>query len=109
MALISEESIDSSALRFSKLISTDYRSWTVNMRLYLESTDLLEFADGSVVSTAADAGEDVRRKFANRATKAWMYICLAVEPEQKIHIRDTTTSNAAWDALRNQFARVSVR
>jgi len=109
MALSSEESMGSSALRFSKLNSSNYRSWAFNMRLYLESMDLFEFADGSAVPPAADATEAARRTFANRAKKAWTYICLAVEPEQKIHIRDTTTSNAAWDALRNQFARVSVR
>ena len=108
MALSSEESMGSSALRFSKLNSSNYRSWAFNMRLYLESMDLFEFADGSAVPPAADATEAVRRTFANRAKKAWTYICLAVEPEQQIHIRDTTTANAAWNTLKSQFVRISI-
>ena len=33
-----------------------------------------------------------------------MYICLAVEPEQQIDVRDTKTTKEAWDALKSQFA-----
>ena len=35
-------------------------------------------------------------------------ICLAVEPEQQTHVRDTNMAMEAWDALKNQFARVSI-
>ncbi len=49
--------------------------------------DLFEFADGSAESPAEDASDEVRRKFNSRAKKAWTYICLAVEPEQQIHVR----------------------
>ena len=35
-------------------------------------------------------------------------ICLAIEPEQQIHARDTTTAKEAWDALKKQFARESI-
>ena len=80
----------------------------VNMRLYLDSMDLFEFANGSAVPPAADATEAVRRTFANRAKKAWTYICLAVEPEQQSHIRDTTTANAAWNTLKNQYVRILI-
>ena len=46
--------------------------------------------------------------FRSASRKAWTYICLAVEPEQQIHVRDTNTAKEAWNALKNQFARVSV-
>ena len=76
----------SSALKFAKLNGTNYRSWAFNIRLYLESMDLFEFADGSAVT---------RRKFNLCAKKAWTYICLAVGPEQQIHVRETATAKEA--------------
>ena len=36
------------------------------------------------------------------------YICLPIEPEQQIHVRDTTTAKEAWHALKGQFARESI-
>ena len=59
----------SSALKFAKLNGTNYRSWTFNIRLYLESMDLFEFADGSAESPAEDASDEIRMKFNSRAKK----------------------------------------
>ena len=78
------------------------------MRLYLESMDLFQFADGSAVSPGEGATDEVRRKFNLRAKKAWTYICLAIEPEQQVHVRETTTAKEAWDTLRGQFSRESL-
>ena len=50
----------------------------------------------------------MKQAFRSASKKAWSYICLAVEPEQQIHVRDTNTAKEAWDALKNQFARVSI-
>ena len=49
----------SSALKFAKLNGTNYRSWAFNIRLYLESMDLFEFADGSAESPGEDASDEV--------------------------------------------------
>ena len=70
--------------------------------------DLFEFADGSAESPGEDASDEVQRKFSSCATKAWTYICLAVEPEQQMHVRETATAKEAWDALQGQFARKSL-
>jgi hypothetical protein len=78
------------------------------MRLYLESMDLFGHADGSIENPDEEASEQVRQAFRSASKKAWTYICLAVEPEQQIHVRDTSTAKEAWDALKHQFARVSV-
>ena len=59
--------------------------------------DLFEFADGSAESPAEDASDDVQRKFNSRAKKAWTYICLAVEPEQQTHVRQTATAKLACE------------
>ena len=69
------------------------------MRLYLESFDLFGHADGSAEPPAETASEQVKKAFELATKKAWTYICLAVEPEQQIHVRDTHTTKEAWDCL----------
>ena len=94
--------------KIPKLNGASYRDWTFNMRLYLESLDLFGHPDGSIEVPAEDASAQVKQEFKFAAKKAWTYICLAVEPDQQIHIRNTTNAKNAWDALKSQFARVSV-
>ena len=108
--MASSEEVANSALKFGKLNGSNYRSWAFNMRLYLESMDLLEHAEGLAVapSGSGESGAASLRNFNSRAKKAWTYICLAVEPEQQIHVRDTKTAKEAWDALKSQFARESI-
>ena len=95
-------------LKITKLNGANYRNWTFNIRLYLESMDLFGHADGSVENPAEDASEQVREAFRSASKKAWTYICLAVEPEQQIHVRDTSTAKELMGCSKNQFARVSV-
>jgi hypothetical protein len=78
------------------------------MRLYLESFDLYEHADGTAEPPASTANAKTQRSFKSKAKKAWTYICLSIEPEQQIHVRETKNAKEAWDALRNQFARESL-
>ena len=94
--------------KIPKLNGANYRDWSFNMRLYLESLDLFGHVDDSVEVPGEDASEQVRQQFRNASKKAWTYICLAVEPDQQIHIRNTTTAKEAWDALKSQFARISI-
>ena len=95
-------------LKLTKLNGSNYRSWAFNTRLYLESFDLFGYADGSAEPPAETASEQVKKAFELAAKKAWTYICLAVEPEQQIHVRDTRTAKEAWDCLKSQFARESI-
>ena len=57
---------------------------------------------------AEGATEAVKKAYRSAAKKAWTQICLAVEPEHQIHVRDTRTAKEAWDALKSQFARESI-
>ena len=107
MASSSEDTMNN-ALKFGKLNGSNYRTWAFNMRLYLESMDLFEHVDGSAEAPVGDATDVAIRSFNSRKKKAWTYICLAVEPEQQIHVRDTITAKEAWDALKSQFARESI-
>eukprot|EP00112_Aurelia_sp_Birch-Aquarium-sp1_P017253 Seg3981.3 transcript_id=Seg3981.3/GoldUCD/mRNA.D3Y31 product="Retrovirus-related Pol polyprotein from transposon TNT 1-94" pseudo=true protein_id=Seg3981.3/GoldUCD/D3Y31 len=106
----SSDDMMNNALKFGKLNGSNYRTWAFNTRLYLESLDLFEHADGSAEapSSTGDGAAALLRTFNLRAKKAWTFICLAVEPEQQIHVRDTKTAKEAWDALKNQFARESI-
>ena len=101
-------SSDGNALKFAKLNGSNYRTWAFNVRLYLESLDLFEHVDGTAEPPGADASAELRRKFTSREKKAWTYVCLAIEPEQQIHVRETKTAKEAWDVLRSQFARESL-
>ena len=81
------------------------------MRLHLESLDLFEHADGSAVAPTGTKDGNLsalQRAFNSRAKIAWTYTCLSVEPEQQIHVRNTTTAKEAWNSFKNQFARESI-
>ena len=95
-------------LKFEKLNGSNYRSWSFNIRLYLESLDLFGHAEGTAELPGEDASAKVRENFNRNAKKAWSHICLAIEPEYQIHVRDTTTAKEAWDSLKSQFARESL-
>ena len=43
----SEDSLLTNALKFAKLNGSNYRTWSFNIRLYLESLDLFEHVDGT--------------------------------------------------------------
>ena len=67
--------------------------------MYLESMDLFEHAERLSVapSGSGESGAALLRTFNSRAKNAWTSICLAVEPEQQIQVRDTKTAKEAWD------------
>ena len=94
--------------KIPKLNGANYRDWTFNMRLYLESLDLFGHVDGSIGVPDEEASEQVKQEYKTASKKAWTYICLAVEPDQQIHVRNTTNAKEAWDALKSQFARTSI-
>ena len=108
MALASEDFSPSNALKFEKLNGGNYRTWSFNIRLYLESLDLFEHVDGTAEMPDEDPNSKAAKLFRQRAKKAWTYICLAVDSDQQIHVRDTQTAAEAWNALKAQFARTSI-
>ena len=73
--------------KIPKLNGANYRDWTFNMRLYLESLDLFGHVDGSIGVPDEEASEQVKQEYKTASKKAWTYICLAVEPDQ--HVRNS--------------------
>ena len=55
--MASPEEVANSALKFCKLNGSNYRSWAFIMRLYLESMDLFEHAEGLAVAPSG-SGEN---------------------------------------------------
>eukprot|EP00794_Sanderia_malayensis_P001502 gene1502-1660_t len=106
--MASEDSSSTNALKFAKLTGSNYRTWSFNIRLYLESLDLFEHVEGTAEVPDGDPTSKAVKTFHQRAKKAWTYICLAVEPDQQIHVRDTKTAEEAWNALKTQFSRSSI-
>ena len=102
------ENATENVLKMAKLNGSNYRSWAFNMRLYLESFDLFAHVDGSAEPPAEDASAQAKKAFETAAKKAWTYICLAIQPEQQIHVRETRNAKEAWDTLKSQFARESI-
>jgi hypothetical protein len=47
------------SLKIAKLNGSNYRTWSFNMRLYLESLDLFEYADGTAETPGSSATENV--------------------------------------------------
>ena len=74
------------------------------MKLYLENQDLFDHVEGTATAPESSAPEAQRHTFRRAAKKAWTSICLAVEPGEQIHIRETKTAKEAWDTLKDQFA-----
>ena len=73
------------------------------MRLYLESQDLFEHVDGTA-ETPEGKKMQKRCESLTVVQRKRTYICLAIEPGQPIHVRETKTANEAWHALKNQFS-----
>ena len=76
--------------KIPKLNGANYRDWTFNMRLYLESLELFGHVDGSIGVPDEEASEQVKQEYKTASKKAWTYICFAIEPDQQIHVRNVT-------------------
>ena len=82
-------------------------AWAFNTRLYLESLDLFDHVTGTATAPGEDASEEARRNFNLCAKKACTHICLAIEPERQLHVRETTTAKEAWD--RCHFGKIALQ
>jgi hypothetical protein len=120
------------------LNGANYGDWTFNMRLYLESLDLFGHADGSIeVEQVKQEFKIASKKAWGQLYKTFnypfcslmvvnfeigvsdwsicfyttgprTYVCLVIEPDHEIHVRNTTNAKEACDALKSLFATVSI-
>ncbi len=111
MASTSEDFSSTNTLKFEKLNESNYRTWSFNIKFYLQSLDLFERVDETGETPEGyPIGREVK-VFQQPAKKEWdvkgTYICLAIDSYKQIHARDTKTAQKAWNALKTRFTRTS--
>jgi len=82
----------------AKLSDSNYRIWKTEMKWYLRSKGLLEYALGTV-TVSADATEGEKKIFRVNDDKAIATIGLHIEPNQQIHIEECENAHEAWLCL----------
>jgi len=102
--------------KIEKLNSSNYQSWKFNIRLLLVEKGLEGYCEEPFESepTLESSGNDAavfqkaKRDFDSRKNKTWAVICLNVDPDQQIHVADTTTAQEAWENLSKVYDVKSV-
>jgi len=82
----------------AKLSDSNYRIWKTEMKWYLRSKGLLEYALGTI-TVSADATEGEKKIFRANDDKAIAAIGLHIEPNQQIHIEECENAYEAWSCL----------
>jgi len=78
----------------AKLSDSNYRIWKTEMKWYLRSKRLVEYALVTV-TVSADATEGEKKTFRVNDDKAIAAIGLHIEPNQQIHIEDCENAHEA--------------
>ena len=87
--------------------SDDYFNWKFDMEMVLIGRDLWDIVTGAEV-LGDDATEKVRNDFRRRDNKARSIICLSINSDLKIYIRNCKSSKEAWDSLQGHFEEKSM-
>ncbi|KAJ8489432.1 hypothetical protein ONZ45_g13597 [Pleurotus djamor] len=89
-----------SAIKITKLNNSNYREWEGEMKAFLMSKGLWRLVSGQEAKSA-ESDKDKLEKWELRAEKAYGDMFLAMEPDQRVHIREVQSSDpvAVWAAL----------
>ena len=82
--------------------SEDYFNWKFDMEMLLIGKDLWDIVQGAGV-LQDDASEKARNDFRKRDNKARSIICLSINSDLKIYVRNCNSSKEAWDSLQGHF------
>ena len=91
-----------SKMGLGKLNGDNYHSWKFNVKMLLIGKDLWEVVDGTEV-LGEDAGDAEKKLFKKRDNQALSIVCLSVQPNLQIYVRNCKSSKEAWDSLSNHF------
>ena len=86
--------------KIPKLNGANYRDWTFNMRLHLETLDLFGHFDDSIEVPVEEASAQVKQDFKLAAKKAWTYTLFGIDWEEEFK----TVSNFYIKDLPNPLA-----
>ena len=89
-------------LKIEKLNRDNYAVWKFNMKMHLIGKDLWDLVQG-VELLAADATDNKREQFKRRTNLSMSMICLAVDADLQIYVRDCKSGKEAWDSLAAHF------
>jgi transposase InsO family protein len=98
------EGINNMSINIKRLDDTNYRSWKIDMKMSLNAKGVFTCVDtvNPEVEPTADqetAKPGVIKDYKTRASMALAMIYLAMEPDQKILIRNCATAREAWTTL----------
>ena len=82
--------------------SEEYFNWKFDMEMLLIGKDLWDIVQGTEV-LADDATEKARNDFRKRDNKARSIICLSINSDLKIYVRNCNSSKEAWESLQGHF------
>ena len=89
-------------VKIEKLNRDNYAVWKFNMKMHLMGKDLWDLVQGVEV-LAADATDAKREHFKRRTNLSLSMICLGVEADLQIYVRDCNSGKEAWDSLAAHF------
>ena len=84
-----------------KLNNENYQIWKYKVELLLIKEDLWDLV-------TEDKPEEIDSTWTKRDNKARATICLLVEDNQIIHVRQATTAKEAWDSLKAYHEKSSL-
>lgn len=89
--------------RVERLNGSNYPNWKFKLRMVLMREDLWSIVQGEEVVVEDDAASLASR--VKRDNKALSTICLMVDDNQLIHVRNAKTSAEAWSALKMHYEK----
>ena len=89
-------------VKITKLNRDNFHVWKFNMKMHLIGQDLWDLVQGLEV-LPEDANEKQREHFRKRTNKSLSIICLSVEEDLQIYVRDCASGREAWENLEGHF------
>ena len=101
-------SVETAAHQIPKLSGSDtYFNWKFDMEMVLIGRDLWDIVTGDEI-VGLDATVNQINNFRKRDNKALSIICLSINQDLKIYVRNCKTSKEAWDSLQGHFEEKSM-
>lgn len=91
--------MSSGLYQIEKLDETNYDGWSIQMRSVLIHSEIWSYVSGDLPRPDDNAGA-LLKAWKSKDEKALASIVLSVKTSQLTHIKQSTTSTAAWDRLK---------
>ena len=92
----------SGGVSMQKLGRENYHAWKFNAKMVLIGKDLWDLVTGDEVLPEG-ASEATKKAFKKKDNRALSTICLSINEDLQIYVRNAKSSKEAWDSLANTF------